>query len=77
MSSHVCSKTVLGEELGFHYCMTEWSMASPFECAKGGQSIQGFAHLDAEAWHHLKDKLLKQVTYLLFKSLDIRKPERP
>eukprot|EP00434_Breviolum_minutum_P023202 symbB.v1.2.020464.t1/scaffold1729.1/size181395/1 len=30
-----------GEELGYHYCTTEWSMASPFECAKDGQSIQG------------------------------------
>ena len=36
-----------GEELGFHYCTTEWSMASPFECAKDGQSIQGYAHLNA------------------------------
>eukprot|EP00435_Cladocopium_sp_Y103_P049602 s474_g15.t1 len=47
-----------GEELGFHYCTTEWSMASPFECAKDGQSIQGFLHLDAETQDILKKKEL-------------------
>lgn len=47
-----------GEELGFHYCTTEWSMASPFECAKDGQSIQGFAHLDRKTQEILKKKEL-------------------
>ncbi|CAL1156430.1 unnamed protein product [Cladocopium goreaui] len=47
-----------GEELGFHYCTTEWSMASPFECAKDGQSIQGFVYLDAETQDILKKKEL-------------------
>ena len=47
-----------GEELGFHYCTTEWSMASPFECAKDGQSIQGYAHLNAETQEMLQKKEL-------------------
>ena len=45
-----------GEELGFHYCTTEWAMASPFECAKDGRSIQGFAHLDDKMRETLKGK---------------------
>eukprot|EP00434_Breviolum_minutum_P006759 symbB.v1.2.005963.t1/scaffold344.1/size224651/5 len=47
-----------GEELGYHYCTTEWSMASPFECAKDGQSIQGYAHLNAETQEMLQKKEL-------------------
>ncbi|CAE7544573.1 unnamed protein product [Symbiodinium natans] len=43
-----------GEELGFHYCTTEWAMTSPFVCAHGGARIQGYAHLDQEARLHLQ-----------------------
>ncbi|CAE7622774.1 unnamed protein product [Symbiodinium sp. CCMP2456] len=38
-----------GEELGFHYCTTEWTMKSPFVCAHDGGRVQGYAHLDQAA----------------------------
>mmetsp|Transcript_27677 Transcript_27677/g.58091 ORF Transcript_27677/g.58091 Transcript_27677/m.58091 type:complete len:176 (+) Transcript_27677:69-596(+) len=38
-----------GEELGFHYCTTEWTMTSPFVCARDGGRVQGYAHLDQAA----------------------------
>lgn len=38
-----------GEELGFHYCTTEWTMKSPFVCARDGGRVQGYAHLDQAA----------------------------
>ena len=38
-----------GEELGFHYCTTEWTMKSPFVCARDGGRVQGYAHLDQVA----------------------------
>ena len=39
-----------GEQLTFDYNCTEWSMASPFDCACGacdGAPVRGYAHLDA------------------------------
>ena len=39
-----------GEQLTFDYNCTEWSMASPFDCACGacdGATVRGYAHLDA------------------------------
>lgn len=37
-----------GEELAFNYCSTEWSMASPFVCARTKAEIRGFRHLPLE-----------------------------
>lgn len=34
-----------GEELGFHYASTEWSMATPFACSRTGVKVQGFREL--------------------------------
>mmetsp|Transcript_72941 Transcript_72941/g.170908 ORF Transcript_72941/g.170908 Transcript_72941/m.170908 type:complete len:199 (-) Transcript_72941:29-625(-) len=43
-----------GEELGFHYCTTEWAMTSPFACARDGAQIQGYAYLDDAARQKLQ-----------------------
>lgn len=40
-----CQDIQSGEELGFNYSTTEWSMVSPFLCSRTGTSVQGFRHL--------------------------------
>jgi len=40
-----------GEQLGFDYDATEWSLDEPFRCGCGhcdGRMVRGYAHLDAD-----------------------------
>ncbi len=57
-----------GEDITFHYCITEYTMSSPFKCRCGSTicvgKVQGYAFLDETQRRHIKDILAPHVKRL-------------